>query len=172
MKDKYYKKFIKLKDPFWYNKYKTYRNSINHLIKVSKNKYYKNYFKSFNSNSKKVWAGIKSIISNKKTSQTSINLQIDGEIITDQETVTNKFNTFFVNIGPNLIKQIPPSNSLFTDYLKNPNQNSMFLAPTTPNSARNNVQKFGGQLDWSNVNLAGHVVNLGGQLFLKKIVFP
>ena len=135
-KNKSYKKFIKSKDPFWYNKYKTYRNSINHLIRASKNMYYKNYFNTFRNNSKKVWSGIKSIISNKKSPHTSINLQINGEIITNQKTVTNKFNTFFTNVGPNLSKQIPQTNKLFTDYLQQQTPGSMYLTPIT--SARNN----------------------------------
>ena len=59
-----------------------------------KHKYYKNYFNTFKNNSKKVWAGIKSIISNKKTSHATINLQNNNEIITNQQTVANKFNDF------------------------------------------------------------------------------
>ena len=44
IKTKYYKKFMTSKDQEHYNIYKLYRDKLNHLIRVSKNIYYKNYF--------------------------------------------------------------------------------------------------------------------------------
>ena len=44
IRTKYYKKFMKTKDKKHYAKYKIYRDKINHLIRVSTNLYYKNYF--------------------------------------------------------------------------------------------------------------------------------
>ena len=60
----------------------------------------------------------------------SINLQINGEILTDQKNVVNRFNEFFINIGPNLSNQIPPSTNCHSDYLKSPNKDSIFITPT------------------------------------------
>ena len=130
IKNLYYSKYMKCLDPFWYVKYKTYRDKINHLIRISKNIYYKNYFKRFNTNLKKTWSGIKTFLSNHKTAQTSINLQSNGEIITDQKRVADKFNDFFINIGPDLSKQIPKSDIDFNEFLKNPSDTNMFLSPT------------------------------------------
>ena len=132
LKNKYYHKYIKNKDPFWYTKYKHYRDNINHLIRTSKHQYYKNYFRTFRNSSKKVWSGIKSIICNKKSTHPSINVQVVGEIITNQQTVANEFNNFFINVGPILSSNIPKTNKIFTDYLKQPTKNSMFLTPTNP----------------------------------------
>ena len=133
---------MKCLDPFWYIKYKTYRDKINHLIRISKNIYYKNYFKRFNTNVKKTWSGIKTFLSNQKSAQTSINLQVDGEIITDQKRVANKFNEFFTNIGPDLSKQIPESDLDFTEFLKNPNNNNMFLSPTDSIEIKSLIQNL------------------------------
>ena len=53
VKNKLYSKYMKCLDPFWYNKYKIYRDKINHLIRNSKFCYYKNDFSCFYNNSKK-----------------------------------------------------------------------------------------------------------------------
>ena len=46
-KNNYYKKFIKTKAKFWYNRYKDYRDKLNALIsKSKKNPIYINTFKS------------------------------------------------------------------------------------------------------------------------------
>ena len=52
VRNKYYTKFLKTKDGFWYQRYKCYRDMINHLIRQSKRKYYLSYFSKFKHNSK------------------------------------------------------------------------------------------------------------------------
>ena len=46
IKNKFYSKYLKCLDPLCYTKYKTYRDKINHLIRISKYTYYKNCFKN------------------------------------------------------------------------------------------------------------------------------
>jgi hypothetical protein len=43
-------------------KFKSYRNKINHLLKISKKKYYNNINTKNSKDSKKVWKGIKEIV--------------------------------------------------------------------------------------------------------------
>ena len=68
IRTKYYKKIMKRKDKKHYAKYKIYRDKINHLIRASKNLYYKNYFTQYKKNSKKIWDGINNILTNKQKS--------------------------------------------------------------------------------------------------------
>ena len=130
-KDKFYHSYVKTQNKTWYGKYKLYRDKINKLIRKSKHNYYLNYFINFKNDSKKIWSGIKSIISNKKTSPSTINLQINDQIITDQKKVSNKFNEFFINVGPELCKNIPECERHFTTFLPQPTSKSIFLTPTT-----------------------------------------
>ena len=44
LKNNYYKKYIKTRSIYHYNKFKTYRNKINHLLRISKVNYYNKYF--------------------------------------------------------------------------------------------------------------------------------
>ena len=62
IKKKLYKKVLKTKISTWYQKYKYYRDLINHLIRKSKKSYYISYFETFRRNSKKLWCGVKEII--------------------------------------------------------------------------------------------------------------
>ena len=60
IKNKYYSRFISSNDNQAYQKYKQYRNKINHLIRLSKKNHYLNYFHKFKGNMNKTWQGIKS----------------------------------------------------------------------------------------------------------------
>jgi hypothetical protein len=65
IKNKLYKKFLKTKSSYYHSKFKLYRNKLNHILKISKRKYYNNYFIHSINNSKRVWKGIKQIIHSK-----------------------------------------------------------------------------------------------------------
>ena len=54
-------------------------------------------------------------------------LNEDGLIITDQKQVANSFNRFFTNVADNLLSKIGDTNTKYQDYLKNPNEHSIFL---------------------------------------------
>ena len=52
-------------------------------------------------------------------------------MLTNQKVVADKLNDFFINVADNLAKKIPKPNSKFQDYLKNPNEHSLYLSETT-----------------------------------------
>ena len=51
--------------------------------------------------------------------------------ITDQKHIAEHFNNFFTSIGKNLQKNIPPTKKHFSSFLKNPNNLTFFITPTT-----------------------------------------
>ena len=53
------------------------------------------------------------------------------EIIGDPYKIANKFNEYFVNIGPGLAKKLPDSEITFDKYLTNKNNNNFFIEPAT-----------------------------------------
>ena len=67
-------------------------------------------------------------------------LQVDNNIIDDQQQIANKFNDFFINVGPNLATKIPGSNKSVSDYQKKSYNNSIFLAPTSVAKILNIIQ--------------------------------
>ena len=144
IKNKYYKKFISTKHDFCFAKFKLYHNRLQFLIKLSKKSYYDYYFNKYSSDMKKMWSGIKQIITTKSKSLNhplKISAQNKHEI-TDPQQIANSFNEYFVNIGQNLVTTIPPANNSPTDYLKNSLAHSFFLFPCTHNEIQLEIDKL------------------------------
>ena len=127
-RNNYYSKFLRTKDSLWYHGYKMYRDKINHLIRRSKRNYYRKYFEKFRLNSKKTWTGIKEIINKTRNVSSHINLKINGEMVTDQKRVANKFNEFFTSVAQKLEERMGKSNRTINDYLLNPIKNNISKA--------------------------------------------
>ena len=81
---------------------------------------------------KKTWSAINDILNRSKKHKTSdIFLNDNGNILTDQKIIANKFNDYFLNVADNLAKKIAKPSTKFQDYLKNPNEHSFYLSETT-----------------------------------------
>ena len=113
--------------------YKKFRNRVATELKRSKIQYFQDYFSSNISNAKKLWSGIKSIISNKNQISNKINGIRDknGNMISNSEEISNVFNDYFVNVADNIEKAIPRTSKSPMDYLKASSPYSMFRSPTT-----------------------------------------
>ena len=82
-------------------------------------------------NSKKIWKGINEIIHNKHTRiNEEIFLDDNGSIITDQKKVANRFNRFYTSVADGLVRKLGKPATKYQDYLKNPNEHSIFLKET------------------------------------------
>ena len=55
----------------------------------------------------------------------------DGSEINNPNTIANRFNEFFVNVGPNLAKKFDQNSNNFTKHLQGDYQKSMFLKSTS-----------------------------------------
>ena len=132
MKNKLYKRFLKSKDNFWYQRYKYYRDMLNRLIRKSKSNYYKDYFENCRNNAKKTWKGINDLLGKtSKKNSSGISIKIGNSIIDNQKTVANNFNEFFTGIAQNLVNKLGTTSMKYTDYLNDPQPNSLFLKPVT-----------------------------------------
>ena len=132
IKNKLYKKYLKHRSSFYHSKYKIYRNKINHLLRISKKQYYHEYFYHNNENVKKIWKGIKEIISHKSLNNNlPSKINKNGTELTDNKSIANAFNDFFANIGSDLASKIPKINGSPHSYLGQPNSSTFFLFPTS-----------------------------------------
>jgi hypothetical protein len=87
IKNKWHKKFLKTKSVYDYNKFKCYRNKLNHLLKLSKKQYYNKYFLDNKNNSKNLWKVIKQIVHFKPQSSHKLIKIIENS----QERINPKF---------------------------------------------------------------------------------
>ena len=67
---------------------------------------------------RKSWNVIKSIINRNKVPVYQTKFKYNGNEISDGNDISNKFNDFFINIGPTLASAIPNTNRSPLNYLR------------------------------------------------------
>ena len=103
--NKLYMKSVKIRSAYNEMKYKTFRNKLKHVLLTAEKKHYADTLEANNSNMKKTWTILKGIINFDKSKRVQEKLKLQDETITDNKvTISESFNTFFVNFGPNLAK--------------------------------------------------------------------
>ena len=114
--------------------FRTYCNKMVDLIKINRKSHYKTFFEESKKSFKTTCAGIHSIIYSKKSNEisTPLSLLIKGNTIPDSQDSSEHCNNFLTLIGQDLQKNIAPTKKHFSDYLKTPNTNTIFISPTTP----------------------------------------
>ena len=76
--------------------YESYRNLLSTLLKRAKEKYFTNFFNENIKDIKKIWKGIKSLVSMKQKNNDTPSLIIkDEKYINDPVSIANTFNNFF-----------------------------------------------------------------------------
>ena len=113
-KNRIYRKCIRTKNSTkreeFHNLFKSYRNFLNKIARLSKVNHYKTFSEENKNKLNKVWAGIKEIINiNKKNTQQIRNINNNGKLITEKKQIANTFNHFFCNIPKQIEKGIIPA---------------------------------------------------------------
>ena len=173
VKNKLYKAFCKAgkdKSTETYSRFKKYRDLINTLKRKSQKIFHSNYFLENMNNAKKSWTGINTILHRRtKQKNSDIFLNVDGKLVTDQKVVSKLFNDYFVNVADNLAKKIPKPTTKYQDYLKNPNEHSIYLHETTPDE----VEKIIGKLDSNKAadiyGMSSKLIKEGGSVMVEII---
>ena len=143
IKNNLYKKFLKTKSPYYQTKFNYYRNKINHLLKISKRNYYDKYFRQSQGNSKKLWNGIKRIITYKsKRTRTPNKINHNNIEITDPKAIANVFNKYFANIGNEIARSIPNTEATTSQFLKPQPHDGFFLLPTSAAEIEQEISKL------------------------------
>ena len=100
------------------------------------------YFQKHAKNSKETWNKINQILNNKKSGSDNIYLSKNGIIITYPKQVANQFNNYFVTVAEKLTEKIGQTNNKHQDYLKNPNEHSMYLTEIEPDEIKTQTQNL------------------------------
>ena len=106
--------------------YTTYRNKLKKVLFKAEQEHYSQLLEANKSNMKKTWTILKQIINKKKYSKTQAQFKLsDDTLISDKSVISEKFNDFFIDVGPNLAKKIPVQTITPEQYLKNQIQSSI-----------------------------------------------
>ena len=130
IRDKILQKMKKQLTPDNLKLYKKFRNRVSNELKESKERYVHNYFSANSQNMKKLWSGIKTIMSHKSSTSFSIN-KIKGKVKSDPSKMSNISNDFYVKVADGITKTIPLTPKSPLDYLSDRLCNSLFLTPVT-----------------------------------------
>ena len=90
--------------------YKSYRNRLNHSLRLAKRLYYNEALDKSKSNLKRTWKILNEVINRKKIIKTlklPSMFKIDNQEIFDPSAIADKFCSYFSNIGHNLADKIP-----------------------------------------------------------------
>ena len=120
-KQKLCEKFLKNRNPEKELNYKQYKTFFESLKKKSKKSYYSDLIDSCKYNIKKTWDVMKEIIGNKSVTNAPLPnfITVKNREIFDKKEITETFNSYFVNVGPNLVASIPESKTSFQNYIHN-----------------------------------------------------
>ena len=131
-KEKLHNKFVNRPNETNKNNYHNYRNRLTTIIRASKRDYYAKKLSDCKHNTKQTWNVLNSILGRNKKTSLPDSFKHNDEIISDPQQITNKFNSYFINIGPKLANQINSFDN-YSDFLKNIRSptGSLFLSPTS-----------------------------------------
>jgi len=104
-----------------WTKYRTYRNTYNKLTRASKKLHYENHLKTVAKNPKKTWDTLKELTTGKTTQVKIDKIIVNDQVITDNLTMANEFNTFFTGAGKNIYNSVSPTTKSHTDYIPDTN---------------------------------------------------
>lgn len=132
IKNKLYWRYKKINSCYNECQYKLYRNKLTKLIKHAEKKHYEALLEANKSNLKKTWSILKDIINKKRKQKMQIKFRVsDTSTITDPFVISENFNDFFVNIGHNLARRIPYTNSVPREFMGDRVRYSIFLEAVT-----------------------------------------
>jgi hypothetical protein len=114
-------------------RYKQYRNKLNHLLRMAEKRHITQLLEKYRFNMKKTWSVMKDIINkNNKPPDCTVFKQND-KLVTDKVDICNAFNDFFINVGSTLDKKIPHSHTNPLDFMAGNFPESLFLKPVNQN---------------------------------------
>jgi exonuclease III len=127
-----------------HGQYITLRNKILELTRISKRTFYQNYFRDNNNNLRKVWQGIKEIISIKtKSNANPVCVMEDDDLLTNPIGISNSFNKYYSNIAENILnKRAYDGDGNFIKYMPDPVPNSLFFTAVDADEIRNLIKSF------------------------------
>ena len=100
------------KSEFNKNRFKNYEMSLKRVIKNAKIQYYSNEFFYAKNDIKRTWKTIKEALNkNKKSPSFPGKFRLGDEIFTDDKCISDRFNSFFANIGLEISNKIDMNNS-------------------------------------------------------------
>ena len=92
-----------------------------------------------------------------------------GDTITDPQEICNKFNDFFVNVGPKLASGIQNTGKHYYDYLPDMRSNSMYMKPIVASDIIKIIDKFNPNKSAGHDNVGNYMIKTVGKEIVKPL---
>ena len=129
------------------------------LIRKSKRSQFFTKFELAKNDMKQTWRTINNVIrkGQKKSSYSKFKDECDN-VFTNPQDISNKFNEFFVNIGPELASNIHNTGKNYYDYLTDVNPSSMYFQPIVEMDIIKIIYKFNSNKGAGNNNIGNFII--------------
>ncbi len=147
-KNKIFRQLLVKKNDNLRSKYKMYKKILYKVCREAEANYFSSLLIDTKNSVKKLWDILGPMIKPDKSRKNKnfINKLVFGDkVITDDTSIANTFNEYFVSIGHNLASQIPPNAKHYKDYLGTEMKNGMFLFPTSAEEVSKFVLNLNGR---------------------------
>ena len=157
-KNDLYRRFLKCRSKEAESRYKTYKNKLTGILRYCEKEYYNKKLQLYKNDVKNTWKLLNEAINRKMKENNFVSYSKcnDNEIY-DKREIANGFNDFFVNIGPELAKNIfCPENNDVLQYMKYRKYvNSMFLHDVNKKEILDVIKSFGNKTstDYNGMNM-------------------
>ena len=112
-------------------------------MKVAEKQHYSELLNNCQDSIKKSWQIIKGIVNPNKANQLQAKFKLnDRSFTTDGYVISNKFNDFFINIGPNLAGKIPEQHLSPLDFMDQPLLSSIYLSEVKSEEISNTLKSL------------------------------
>ena len=113
--------------------YTTFKNRLTRLLRKAEADYYLERVDAKKKNIRSLWQIYGPIINPSRVKQSNKieKIQVNITLLTDKKDIANALNNYFINIGPQLLKNTGNSTD-YLQYLKNNQASSFYMHPTSP----------------------------------------
>jgi len=122
--------------------YNDYKNAITSILKKAKKRFYYNKFQQSMKNPQDTWKNINTVMNRSKKHSPVNQIELNGESVVDRQTISNKFNDYFANIGANVTSSIPDTNTSPLSFMGERIGQTIFLNPSTPIEVENIIKSM------------------------------
>lgn len=125
-----------------YLAYVAARNEFNRDKRRCKADYYRDFVNRNKGNSRKMWDFVNSHTGRTKTKECNDAFIVGDKVTTDPTEICNGFNAFFTGVARETLNSIPTCTANYSEFLLNPNVNSFFVTPVTPNEVSDVIKNM------------------------------
>ena len=131
VRDRLKKKAIKTENTSIWNQFRKLENQVNQEIKSAKKAYYNNAFNNCAGDQRKTWKTINELTSRKSNKTVMNEIQYQGQKTNSRAEVSELLNTFFVEIGPSLSRNVANVDTTYEEFLCATTKEFIFEKTTT-----------------------------------------